>query len=139
MSKFNPIGLDLDWYAFDKVGRCAHFSSGGSDMVPKKIIENLDVYKKINAYVLSLPIISEAKLLVDPTGDMQSWLERAKRGFLCFDFNMNDSGPYNLICIPLNDKVTIAISKEIAELMYKFNNVDFSKCSQINYSDIGDH
>lgn len=131
MNPIQPRGLDLDWYAFDIKGRCGHFTSGGSDLVPDIVLKDLEIYKKINDYFLGLPLRGSPTLVGIENGDMTSWIERAARGLYSYDYNMDYSGPYDLLYVPSAALYRVEMDQNIASMLPVLPNVDFSKQTEI--------
>lgn len=130
--KQNLLDLDLDWFAIDRDGHIAHFTSGGWGAVPVFYLEkDYGELAAILNYFESLPIIGTAKLvepLTCPPEYLTEWNQIAVRGIYSYDFIVYD-GPYSCIAtpdIPLNiDQISSHIQKLIKNVI--FNNISFSE------------
>ena len=53
--RIDPDGIDLDWYAVDRDGHLAHFTSGGSRLVPERVLASQEDLKKVDRILQDSP------------------------------------------------------------------------------------
>ena len=96
-------GVEFDWFAVDAVGHIGHFSTAGWGPVPLRVLDRLDAAHtdalwSLGKRLLELPVVGQAT--GHRPGRMDDWLELARRGLFCFDWQQNFSGPYQRIATP---------------------------------------
>ena len=98
-------GTDLDWFAVDVDGHLAHFTSGGSRVVPAKVVASESDLERATVMLRALPMIGKAKICFRAPGIIDTWIDMAKRGLFSYDFisednNYFEKGHYRLIARP---------------------------------------
>jgi hypothetical protein len=99
LEKQRIIGTEFDWFAVDGDGHIGHFATAGYGPVPAAVLTRMEDVQGLQERVLQLPIIGRAKRRPWASGDIENWLQLAKRGLFSYDFKSH-SGPYRLVATP---------------------------------------
>ncbi|BDR54510.1 hypothetical protein KIMH_06210 [Bombiscardovia apis] len=102
---------DLDWFASFSDGYLAHFTSGGTNLIPEKVKCCLESYEIVYNYFANLKGNYEFEIIEEnlPHFDdstkrnqyISSFIDAAAKGLFSYNRNFND-GRYFLIAKPLN-------------------------------------
>ncbi len=103
--RIDPDGIDLSWFAVDRDGHLAHFTSAGSRGVPAKVLASEPELNRISFFLRDLPSAGDAKLCPPIEGKTDFWLDMAKKGIFSYDFISEDDavfekGHYRLVALP---------------------------------------
>jgi hypothetical protein len=100
---------DLDWFSSYEDGSLAHFATGGSGAIPRKIRESIDNYEITYDYFNSLGVLSDFEIIENNLPSflteeqralyLQSFINMAAKGLYSYDIRRED-GSYKLIARP---------------------------------------
>jgi hypothetical protein len=97
--------IEFDWYARDRVGMVAVFSSYGLGAIPNAAKPCRDSYNDLYELVHSLPEITEAILVYKGGGRFVDWLKYSRQGLFGYDYQdahrVSPLGGYDLLTSPV--------------------------------------
>ena len=118
---------DLDWYAAFYNGDLAHFASGGTSAVPKKVADSVKNYEELYDYFFELEKRSDIEIIEDNLPEfpdqlkreqyLKSYVDSALKGLFSYDVNYEDNS-YFLVVKPLNPLSLKDLPKNIKEIIY---------------------
>ncbi len=108
IDEFN--GLDIDWFAIDKNGKIARFTSNGNGVVFISHY-NFDVLDKIYDYFEEISVSSQ---VCDGKDEHTDFIDTSKKGLYTFDLiDRSDSYKYKLMTSPTKPLFKNDIDKNI--------------------------
>ncbi|MCX8574972.1 hypothetical protein ACGH6R_09180 [Gilliamella sp. CG13] len=118
---------DLDWYAAFYNGNLAHFASGGTRAVPKKVADSVENYEELCDYFFELEKRSDIEIIEDNLPEfpdqlkreqyLKSYVDSALKGLFSYDVNYEDNS-YFLVVKPLSPLSLKDLPKNIKEIIY---------------------
>ena len=78
--------VEFDWYAYDRLGNVAVFSSFGRGAIPTAAKTCRDAYNELYDLVEALPETTQAILVYDGAGSYDDWLTYARQGLFGYDY-----------------------------------------------------
>lgn len=119
---------DLDWFASFSDNCLAHFTSGGTNLVPEKIKSSLESYEIVYDYFADLKGNYEFEIIEEnlPHFDndtkrnqyISSFIDAAAKGLFSYNINFND-GSYFLIAKPLTPLLLNELPENISNKLSK--------------------
>jgi hypothetical protein len=96
--------VEFDWYAHDRLGYVAAFSSYGRGAIPIAAKSCRDSYNQIYDLIESLPGATTADLVYSGAGRYDDWLRYSRQGLFGYDFQdahrTKPLGQYDLLTCP---------------------------------------
>ncbi len=96
--------VEFDWYAHDRLGNVAAFSSFGRGAIPNAAKTCRDSYNELYDLVEALPETTQAILVYDGAGSYDEWLKYSRQGLFGYDYQdahrKTPQGQYDLISCP---------------------------------------
>lgn len=103
-------GREFDWFAIDKEGEIAIFSTAGEGGVPEVVVENFKVHDEISE-MIELP----------NWGSSEVWDDFSRLGLIVFDWDL-PGGPYLKVRDSNSTKTNNVIEKiKVTNTIPKFN------------------
>lgn len=103
LTKRHGKGEEFDWFARDKLGYLAFFTSAGIGPIPNVIWEHLSEYNGLVKFLTLLPCRGFARVF-NRSGNYAEWQDVADRGLHAFDYydvhRVTKLGGYDLIARP---------------------------------------
>ena len=97
--------VEFDWYAQDRLGNIASFSSYGRGAIPIAAKSCRDSYNELYDLVATLPEITDGILVYDGAGRYDDWVTYARQGLFGYDYQdahrTSRLGQYDLLTCPL--------------------------------------
>jgi len=101
---------DYVWYAADRHGRIARFTTGGSDMLPAEPAASRELLEELCSLMEALGPRADSRAVFDENPRSVTWTKRyiqelegcARRGLYCFDIQGEpcQAGGYRRLCSP---------------------------------------
>lgn len=129
-TQFIFSGLDVLWFAVDKLGRVAHFTSAGNGPVPVNIKAADDITERLLNEVSKLPTTRSPQVVLDPSlkefhfpwsagARFKQYVREVtamvQRGIFCSDAPQNPE--YQRIALPENPLVITELEPALAALL----------------------
>ena len=130
MTLDDVLGTEFDRFAVDQNGCIGHFATAGYGSLPKNVLENLSAYQEAEAYLLTLPFITNAVLPDKIEGDKTDWINMAKRGLFSYDWQ-HWNGQYKLIAYPA-EPISLSVLSACLQDMLKEVRFDTLRFDQSN-------
>lgn len=118
---------DLDWFAAFYNGDLAHFSSGGTISVPKKVVDSIKNYEELYDYFFSLKKRCNFEIIEKNLPEfinqikreqyLRSYIDMASKGIFSYDVNY-EYNSYFLVAKPLNPLSLRELPQNIKEIIY---------------------
>jgi hypothetical protein len=126
---------EFDWFAVDRDGHIAHFSTAGYGPVPVVVKEHFGDHVKLKEHFLKSRGKGSADLL-NHDGNREDWLNMARHGIYSFDFK-HWEGPYILIAKPSAPIKIQDFPEEIRVVIkrVRFNAVCFKMIEDLQVQD----
>lgn len=113
---------DIPWIATERNGYVAAFITAGEGPIPEAAFKNgvLSI-KEVEAAILELPVVSEAKMLVT-VPDPDSHIALAGRGFFVYDWTYVHSAKaklsyaYEPVALPLTPQILSDVPPALREI-----------------------
>jgi hypothetical protein len=98
-------GEEFDWYALDRVGHLAVFTTAGAGPIPAAIWSHRKEFYELKAAVDGLPGTSSFEKVFTGSGNVVDWCDFARKGLFAFDYQdvhrtVRLHGGYDLIARP---------------------------------------
>ena len=133
--------IEFDWYAHDRRGHVAAFSSYGRGAIPNAAKSCRDSYNELYAFIESLPETTEADLVYNGTGRYDDWLRYSRQGLFGYDFQdahrTTPLGQYDLLTCPMHPIHIDALSlpTQLRRLV-SFIDIEFSAQPTVPFGSI---
>ncbi|PHS10660.1 MAG: hypothetical protein COA78_10890 [Blastopirellula sp.] len=96
--------IEFDWYAMDRLGHIAAFSSYGRGAIPKAAKSSRESYNELYELVASLPENTDGILVYNGTGWYDDWITYSRQGLFGYDYQDAHRkipyGQYDLLTCP---------------------------------------
>jgi len=131
--------IEFDWFAIDKLGQVAVFSSVTSGYIPEKVFSSYETFAGLTSLLNALPRFANVQIVTKELGGMDLWLEWSQRGLYAYDYidvhRTMKFDRYDLIAVPEQPllKKVIAQIEQFKEVIPTFNLI-FS--SDIQFSQL---
>lgn len=128
-------GIDVDWFAVDRVGAIAIFTTGYG-VIPRSVFESEERHSRLSEFFDGAPEISEACLVsgLDPRGNYDLFVAEARRGLYSYyhsDYRTKE--PYKLIAYPVTPALLGDLPEEIQAMLavFRLDRIEFGKAEII--------
>jgi hypothetical protein len=125
---------DFEWYATDRNGHIASFTTAGFAIVPRKVFQSKEDYWRCVDYIRQLPTRCNYLRSMVENGDRSPWINEARRGLFAYDWTCNAGQyvagePYWLIASPELPLTLDEVPGEIRAWleMVRFSSSDFEQ------------
>ncbi|SCC33748.1 hypothetical protein [Gilliamella intestini] len=118
---------DLDWFATFYDGNLAHFATGGTTTLPKKIVDSIKNYEEIYDYFFTLNSRCNIEIIENNLPEfinqikreqyLANYIDIASKGLFSYDINYENNS-YFLVAKPLNPLTIQELSNNIKEIIY---------------------
>ncbi|MFN0198757.1 MAG: hypothetical protein ACKVT0_18575 [Planctomycetaceae bacterium] len=133
--------VEFDWYAYDRRGCVAAFSSYGRGVIPNACKLCRDSYNQLYDLIASLPDVTDGLLVYPGSGRYDDWIKYSQQGLFGYDYQDAHRkiplGQYDLLSRP---KEPIQIEQlcltESMHHIVPFLDIEFGQDSTISFEKI---
>jgi len=112
-------GMDLEWYAVDREGRVAFFTTAGWGPIPSCITRDVArIGTTIKDHLLNAPAVCRGILAVKRKGRLDDWVRAADHGFFAYDYVLH-KGPYTLVAYPETPIVVSMLPQDLQNALLR--------------------
>lgn len=130
--------IEFDWFAHDRLGHMAAFSSFGRGAIPNAVKFSRETYNELFELVGRLPERTQSILVFKGKGRYDDWDTYSRQGLFGYDYQdahrKTPLGQYDLITLP-KTPIQIGAIELPAELlcMVPFIDVEFGKAPFVSF------
>lgn len=117
-------GLEFDWFAIDRAGNIAMFSTAGSGFVPENVVCGRAEHWET---ACSLP--------APHWGSDKVWDDYAALGFFVYDWGV-DGGPYRRLRVPSGEITERLREKLVSLVSIPRLEIEFHKCRSLSEGEL---
>ena len=134
-------GEEFDWYALDREGHLAIFTTAGLGPVPAAIWAHREKFYALETAVKGLPDTDTFEKVFCGPGNHSEWCDLARKGLFAFDYHdihrTNRLHLYDLMARPANPVPASVLLPEVDIRWLPVLKVEFAVCTQLPDGDIG--
>lgn len=131
--------IEFDWYAFDRCGFVAAFSSYGCGVIPSDCKLYRNAYNQLYELISLLPRVTDGLLVYSGLGHCDDWIQYSQQGLFGYDYQdahrKTPLGQYDLITIPKEPIYIdqLQLTEELRRIV-PFVDVEFGRDSAISFA-----
>jgi hypothetical protein len=134
-------GVEFDWYALDREGHLAVFTTAGSGPVPAAIWDRREEFHALEAAVDALTAAADFEEVYAGYGNYLEWHDLARKGLFAFDYQdvhrTRQLHHYDLMARPVNPVSAAQLLPQIDVRWLPVLMVEFGDCTQVPDAEIG--
>lgn len=135
-------GEEFDWYALDRKGHLAVFTTAGLGPVPGAIWAHREKFYALATAVDGLPAADAFEKMFSGPGNHLEWCDLARKGLFAFDYydvhrKTNRLHGYDLIARPGNPVPASQLLPQVDMRWLPMLKVEFGACTQVPDAEIG--
>ena len=133
MLDVNLTGTEFDWFAADRDGHVAFFSSAGSGIVPRSVSSNPEAQLLLAKVVDELPRVTRVEVQRG-ADEIDEWHALAARGLFVYDNVIYPLTPndYRLLMAPGKPLMASDLPEEARQGLCRLQDVAFASCALIS-------